>query len=239
MRAAFAALALLVAGCGGTPTWSVSFTLAPGAKLSVVAGKGAVRLRNSARGKVEIAMRGEAARQLEGFASVEQKDGETRFAIREDAKDVELEIDIAAPPGTAVACACAASGVEVEGAWGALRVVTAGPIAVRIERADSGELESRGGSIAFEAAAGPTGELRARTAKGNVAIRLPASWTGQVDCATVGGKLDVPPHKSLQTIWDEDKKHVVGRVGPRGGDKVLPTVWAVATHGDVSLRLAD
>jgi hypothetical protein len=118
-------------------------------------------------------------------------------------------------------------------------VLTAGAIAARVERADSGGLESRGASVVFESTAGPTGEIYARTAKGSVQIQLPASWNGQVDCTTIGGKLDVPPHKNLQTIWDEDKKHVVGRVGPRGGDKMLPTVWGVATRGDVSLRLTD
>lgn len=255
MRALLALALLLAAGCGDS-SWSGTFEVGP-QEISVVAWKGKIRLRNGAPGRLDVTVRGEAPVPLDSvFANVKTtKSPDHRFGVAEAAKDADLEIEIAAPPGSAISCACAAADVEVAGAWGRLSVKTAGAISARVERADSGALESLSGDVLYVASGGPTGELAARATRGDVTIRLPASWNGQIDCTTQGGTLDVPPHKELQTIWDEDRKHVVGRVGPRfstpgpprvanmGGEPdprpLIPTVWGSSAHGNVSLHLAD
>lgn len=240
MRALFAALALLLAGCGDeAPSWSASFESGPADKttVSVTAWRGSVRLRNSADGRIEVVVRGGAAPDPSRSWILASDDGRrVALVVPEEAKGRELEIEVAAPPGVSVSCACADADVHLSGAWARVEASTTGAITARVERLDSGKLESRDGAVVYSAAAGPTGELYVR-ARRDVSLHLPATWNGQVDCTTRGGSIDVPPHGSLQTFWDEDRTHVVGRVGPRGGDKALPTVWGSSDGGSVSLRL--
>ncbi|MCK6459842.1 MAG: hypothetical protein L6Q95_08100, partial [Planctomycetes bacterium] len=147
--------------------------------------------------------------------------------------------------------------VDVSGAWGDLVITTDGGVAARAE-ARGGRLTGRRGGVSFDAAgAGPTGEFRAESTSGHVRVTLPASWKGQLKFQTQTGELDVPEHKDLQTIWDENQKGVVGRMGPArepreplppglgmgseppGQPAPLPTVWGVSATGNVSFRVGE
>ncbi len=238
---------LLAGGCGGDPSWSASFDFGPATaetRLSVTAWRGTVRLRNSTTGRLEVTVRGEAPLPLDKAVTFAESEGREGSWIRIDAaaKDADLELEVAAPPGITLSCACAEANVEVSGSWARLEVkATAGGIVARVERADSGALESRSGAVLYAAtAAGPTGELTAKSMRGDVTVRLPAQWNGQIHAATQTGKLDVPPHGNLRTIWDENRKSLVGHVGPqhRQGEP-LATVWGTSSAGNVSLRLEE
>lgn len=237
------AILLLVGGCGGS--FSSSFEMGESRKLSVVAWKGKVRLRNGAAGRIDVAVRGKAGIPLDRtvvLLRASQSDGSTALTLHVDkaAKDADLDLEIAAPPGVSLSCSCADADVDVSGAWGDLVVTTDGGIVTRAE-ASGGRLTGRRGGVSYAAAgAGPTGELRAESTSGHVRVALPAAWTGQLKFQTQTGKLDVPEHAHLQTIWDENQKGAVGRMGPpREKGAPLPTVWAVSGTGDVSFRVGE
>jgi hypothetical protein len=249
LRPALGALAIVVlgGGCGGdAPSWSASFDLAPGeTRISVTAWRGTVRLRSSTTGRVEVTLRGEAPVPLDTvFAMKRPKETPSliRLFIHESAKDADLELEIAVPPGTIhLSCACADADVAVSGEWARLEVkTTGGGIVARLDGAGAGSLESQSGAVLYSAAKGPTGELTVKSIRGDVTVRLPAAWNGQVHAATQTGKLDVPPHRNLRTIWDENEKGVIGHVGPqhRKGEP-LATVWGTSSTGNVSLRLEE
>jgi len=238
------AIFALAAGCGGS--WSASFPMGVTAdsKLSVSAYKGTVRLRESRSGQIEVVVRGKAPVPLDqavAFTIVAEPDGPGRhLAVVPAAMDAELDLEVAAPAGIRLYCSCSAADVQVSGAWSLLRVVTAGTIDARVD-ATAGSLRSQRGDVRLDArGAGPTGELRAESTSGNVSVTLPARWTGQLKFRTQTGKLDVPTHKGLQTIWDENLKGVVGRLGGRREeDGPLPTVWGVSGTGNVLFRVGE
>lgn len=241
------AILLLAGGCGGGgPPWSASFELGPATaetRFSVSAWKGKVRLRNSGSGLLEVKLRGRAPVPLDGLVTFAKEGRASRRSLRigEAAKDADLELEVAAPPGISLACMCAEADVTVSGAWSRLEIATGGAIDARVEATGSGRLQSRSGDVVFAAqGAGPTGELRAESTNGDVAVTLPARWNGQIHFLTRTGTLDVPPHGNLRTLWDENKKGVVGHVGPPP-EKGAPmaTVWGTSGTGNVSFRVGE
>ncbi len=247
MRVAPAALALalllVVGGCGGS--FSSSFEAGESTKLSVIAWKGRLRLRNGTAGRIDVAVRGRSDVPLDrvvAFVRTSKSDGGSDLALEVDkaAKDADLDLEIAAPPGISLSCRCAEADVDVSGAWADLVVTTDGAIVTHAD-AKGGRLTGRRGGVSFVAAgAGPTGELRAESTSGHVRVALPAAWSGQLKFQTQTGKLDVPEHGNLQTIWDENQKGAVGRMGPpREKGAPLPTVWAISGTGDVSFRVGE
>jgi hypothetical protein len=241
------ALLLLAAACGDTSRPS-SFELGPttaGTKVSVVAWRGKVRLRNGAPGRIDVTVRGgkgSASERLVAFLRASRADGGADCTLQVDkaAKDLDLDLEVAIPPGVSLHCACASADVEVLGAWSHLAIATEGAIDARAD-AGSGSLKGQRGGVSFAAqGAGPTGELRAESTGGQVRVSLPASWKGQLKFQTQTGNLDVPEHEGLETIWDESRKGVVGRMGPpREKGAPLPTVWGVSGTGDVSFRVGE
>jgi hypothetical protein len=239
---------LLAVGCGGGgPSWSTSFGIGPASaetKLTVSAWKGKVRLRNGGPGVLGVTVRGKPPVPHERLVTF-SADGKTPVGapgirIDEAAKDSDLEIEIAAPPGISLVCSCAEADVSVSGSWGHLQVATGGAIDVRVDAAESGSLKSRRGAIAYAAATGPSGELRAESTSGDVSVTLPAQWNGQLKFQTQSGRLDVPQHESLRTIWDEDRKGVVGHLGPpREKGAPLAVVWGTSATGSVSFRVGE
>jgi hypothetical protein len=235
MRLPSAVLALaLLAGCGGS--WSKSYDFA-GEKLSVIAWNGRVALRNGAPGRVEVSVRGGAEGTV-SFATASARG--PVLQVDTAAKDADLVLEIAAPPGISLSVVCSGADVDVSGRWGAIEITTDGAIEATAD-AVSGSLAGRRGGVSFVAeGAGPTGEMRIEATSGDVSATLPAAWTGQLKFQTRTGRVDVPTHDNLQTIWDEDKRGVVGRMGPRRKEgEPLSTVWVVSGTGNVSFRLRD
>jgi hypothetical protein len=230
-------------GCsGGTgPGWSTKLPMDPaagGARLSVTAWRGKVRLRNSTTGRIEVQARGSSPLPWEKTVLV--RNDPLALVVDERAKDADLDLDIAVPPGATITCACAEADVSATGSWDRLSITTAGAIDARVDAA-SGLLKSQRGDVALVALGpGPKGEMRAETMSGNVAVTLPAAWNGLLNFQTQTGKLDVPPHGNLSTKWDEAKRNAVGRMGPEHekGAPALAVVWGVSATGDVSFRIA-
>jgi len=242
-------LVLLLGGCGGADTaaWSASLDIGPATaetKLSVAAWRGTVVFGNGAPGRLELRVTGKAPLDLDKLmagAVVRERDG-VRIVIDEAAKDADLRIDIVAPPGIALACASADAAVDVSGSWSHVEVkTTGGAIHAHVERVGGGLLESRKGAVGFVASgAGPLADFAAKSISGSVAVTLPAKWNGVLHLATQAGTLDVPTHPNLRTLWDADKKGVVGVLGPRPeNDAPRPTVWATSAKGDVSFRVGE
>lgn len=240
------AILLLAGGCGGS--WSKSFEfglVTPDARLSVIAHKGKVTLRESGTGRIDVLVRGKAPVPLDDaitLTNTPQRDGDIgrRLEVGVAAQDAELDIEIAVPAGISLSCSCAEADVNVSGAWASLKVSTGGTIDARVDTR-TGSLKSQRGNVRFAAlGAGPTGEFRAESTSGDVAVTLPASWKGQLKFQTQTGKLDVPPHAGLETIWDEGGKGVVGRLGgPREKGAPLPTVWGITGTGTASFRVGE
>ncbi|HEX5139218.1 MAG TPA: hypothetical protein VFY93_19780 [Planctomycetota bacterium] len=260
-------LLLLLAACGARNSSSSAFEdaealrRAPG--IVVVAFNATVRVRSGPDGRIDATLRWRGADRNVAWSYAEiPGEGITVRPDADLAKQVGTELDVTAPAGMAVQVLGGKGPVDVSGAWSRLRVLTeAGAITAHVDRADSGELRSHSGGVEFVGrGAGPTGELPAKSTSGNVAVTLPAAWKGQLKFQTQTGTLDVPTHKNLATIWDEDKRGAVGRMGPprrketppapggvanMGGEPgagqpaPLPTVWAVSATGDVSFRVAE
>jgi hypothetical protein len=244
---ALAPLLLLLAACGAKRSFSAAFDdaealrRAPG--IVVVAFNAAVRVRSGPDGRVDATVRwagpGESA-----ALSFKEIPGEG-IMVRPDevlAKQGGTEIEVTAPAGMGIQVLGGKGPVDISGAWSRLRILTeAGAITAHVDRADSGELRSHSGAVELVASGpGPTGELTAKSTSGAVSVTLPAQWNGQLKFQTQTGKLDVPTHGNLQTIWDENKKGAVGRMGPpHEKGSPLATVWAVSGTGDVSYRVGE
>jgi len=243
-----AILALLCCmACGGKTSWSVRLDLPSAAtaktKVFVVAWRGSIAVRNSSSGQLEVSATSRTPVDWDKFmpTALAAEGGVARFVVGESAKGVELDLEIAAPPGIALTVGCADADVEITGMWGELQVSTGGALDARVD-AKSGKLAGQHGPVSFVAVGpGPIGEIRVESASGDVAAAVPAAWDGQLKFQTRTGKLDVPTHARLQTIWDEDKRGVVGRMGPAlpKGTSPLPTVWAVSGTGNVSFRIEE
>lgn len=240
---AVAPLLLLLAACGGE-TLSASFTDAAAmAKVSAVhvAGMHArMRVRGGPAGRIDVTVR--SAEGFEGLPVAFEAKGESLIVELAPvlAKRAGTEIEVTAPEGLDLVVMGGDGAVEVSGSWRRLVARTSnGAIAARVGRAEAGELESYSGAIEFVAkGAGPTGDFTAKSIRGAVTVRVPATWNGQIKVSSKSGTLDVPPHEGLRTLWEEDRKGLVGHVGnapPKG--TILSALWAASATGNVSFRL--
>jgi hypothetical protein len=260
-----APLFLLLAACGAKSSFSATFDdaealrRAPG--VVVFAIHATVRVRSGPEGRIDATFRWPGSSRAAAL-SFEDNRGEG-IMVRPDAalaKQAGAELEVTVPAGMAIQVLGGKGPVDISGAWSRLKVLTEeGAITARVDRADSGELRSHSGAVDLVAKGGPTGELTARSTSGEVSVTLPAAWKGQLKFQTQTGKLHVPTHGNLATIWDENKKGVVGRMGPpreasatrapagvvdmgsseREPPAPLPTVWGVSGTGDVSFLVAE
>lgn len=205
------------------------------------ASKGSVRISAGPPGTVGIRYRADFTGPVLA-EPVRCEKGVITVAVSDEAKDREIILEITAPPGLDISAGCRDAAVDVTGEWGSLDIrTTSGAIAARVDRVASGTLESASGAIEFAVLGpGPTGDFTAKSISGDVTVRLPAPWGGQVHFLTQTGTLDVPPHSNFRTKWDEDGKGVVGHVGPpREKGAPLPTVWGTSASGLVSFRIGE
>jgi hypothetical protein len=235
-------LLLFAAGCGGT--WSTSRDIGAETSLMVFAWKGKVVVRNGAPGKLKVSVRGRAPVALDEvvqFAIMTRSSGcGPGIEIADAAKDADLVLEIAAPPGIELVCACSAADVRLSGAWGRVQVTTGGSIDASVDEVTSGLLESRKGSIGFAAGKGPVGELSVKAASGDVSVTLPAGWSGQVHLLTQAGKLEVPEHRHLRGVLDTTGKGFVGELGPAPAPGAPhAAVWGTSGMGNVSFRVGE
>lgn len=238
-------LLLLLAACGGEEYSGVFDDAAVMGKAGAVHVAGIharVRVRAGPPGRIEVLVRSPGKLPDAPVEFLGRGESVLVTLDPEVAKRAGTEIDVAAPGGMNLQVLGGDGDVDVSGSWRRLVVRTSnGAISARVDRADHGEMESHSGAVEFAASgSGPTGDFSAESIRGNVTVRVPASWSGQIKVASQTGKLDVPPHGNLRTLWEEDRKGLVGHVGaaPRKG-AVLPSLWARSATGDVSFRLLE
>ncbi len=215
-----------------------------GARAVHVAGAHAlVRVGNGPPGRIEVLVRSPGKLPAVPVEFARRGEGVLVALAAELSKRDGTEIEVKAPAGFDLQVMGGDGAAEVSGSWRRLVVRTSnGAITAHVDRADHGEVESHAGAVGFEArVAGPTGDFSAQSLRGNVTVRVPASWSGQIKVASQSGKLDVPTHGNLRTLWEEDRRSLVGHVGaaPPEGGSVLPSLWARSAAGDVSFRLAE
>lgn len=234
---------LLLAACGGAD-FSAAFddaaVLGRAQALHVAAVHARVRVRTGPAGRIDVAVRANGTLPAAPVA-VETRGESVIVMLDEAVATLEgTEIGVTAPAGLDLVVSGGDGAVEIGGSWRRLVVrTTNGAISARVERMDHGELLSHTGAVAFAASrSGPTGDFTAKSIRGGVSVEVPASWSGQIHVRSQTGKLDVPAHANLKTLWDEDEKGVVGHVGgPPRKDAIPPSLWAASATGNVSFRL--
>ncbi len=234
---------LLLAACGGasfSATFDDAAVLGRAQALHVAAVHAHVRVRSGPPGRIEVSVR--AKGRLPAAPVAFEAKGESVIVTLDEAvaKLEGTEIDVAAPAGLDLVVSGGDGAVDVSGSWRRLVVrTTNGAISARVERIDHGELQSHSGAVAFAASgSGPTGDFSAKSIRGGVSVEVPASWSGQLHVQSQTGKLDVPTHANLKTLWDEDEKGLIGHVGAQPKkDAIAPSLWAASATGDVSFLL--
>lgn len=239
----------LLAACSVETTYAVTIDdaekLGRARTISVAAHQAAAVIRSGPPGRIEASVRYRGAAAEPALTLVTKGDDGGTILVQlagELSRREGSALTVTAPAGMELHIVGADAAVEIHGEWSRVDASTGeGAISAHVDRLDRGELRSHAGAVALVAKGrGPAGEVTARSTSGDVSVTLPAAWKGQLKFQTQTGKLDVPPHKNLETIWDAGDKGVVGRMGPalEPGMKP-PTVWGLSGSGSVSFRVGE